>query len=52
MVNVGSGARSTDFEKYLGHFRGLIFDLEAEILPASRSFNAAPAHMVLEGCFS
>ena len=50
-MNVGLGARSTDFEKYLGHFRGLTLELEAETLPETRSFNAAHAHMVLEGWF-
>ena len=49
MVNVGYGPRSTDFETYLGHLGGLILELEAETLPESRSFNAAPAHMGLEG---
>ena len=43
--------RSTDFRKDLGHFWGLILDLEAETLPESKSFNAASAHMGLEGCF-
>ena len=37
------------FEKDLGHVWGLILDLEAETLPESRSLNAAPAHMGLEG---
>ena len=39
------------FEKYFGHFWGLILDLEAETLSESRSFDAAPAHMGLEGWF-
>ena len=50
-MNVGFGARSTDFEKYFGHSGGLILDLEAETLPETRSFDAAPAHMGLEGWF-
>ena len=49
MVNEGSGARSTDFEKYFGHSWGLVLDLEAETLPAYRDFNAGSAHMGLEG---
>ena len=48
-MNVGSGARSTDFEKYFGHSSNLILDLEAKTLPESPFFNAAPAHIGLEG---
>ena len=39
------------FETYLGYFLVLILDLEAETLPESRYFDAAPAHMGLEGWF-
>ena len=49
MVNVGSGPRSTDFETYFGYLLVLILELEAETLPESRSSDAAPAHMGLEG---
>ena len=51
MVNVGSGARSTDFAKYFVNLFVLILELEAETLPESRSFDAVPAHMGLEGWF-
>ena len=39
------------FEKYFGHFGGLILDLEAETLSESRSFKAAAVHIGFEGCF-
>ena len=45
-----SGARSTtEFEKYLEHVRGSILDLEVEMLPESKYFNAASANIGLEG---
>ena len=50
-MNVLFGARSTDFETYFGHFWDLILDLEAETLPESKLFDAASAHIVLEGWF-
>ena len=48
-MNVGSGARSTDFEKYFGNCWYSILDLKAETLPESIFFNAASAHIFLEG---
>ena len=41
--------RSADFEKYFGHFGGLILDLRAEIQSESRSFNGAGDPIGLEG---
>ena len=39
------------FEKYLGHFWGLILDLEAETLSDSKSFKAASAHIYFGSWF-
>ena len=38
-------------ETYFVYLLVLILELEAETLPESRSFHAAPAHMGLEGWF-
>ena len=38
--------RSTEVKGVLGHVLDVLMDLEAEILPESRSFNAAPAQKV------
>ena len=51
MLYEGGWVRSIEVEGYSGHFWTVLMDLEAEILTGSKSFNAASAHMGLEGLF-